>query len=109
MLNLEPCFAHVEMGSSAQQAVTVPIASEPPQVEGTGELGGPPCKVYMDTSTFSSLFFPHQHCYYPFCPLYPSCSVIYYFLQVAGWPSRNSRTGGRVGRSLLYQQLLQLI
>jgi hypothetical protein len=63
MLRLEPCYSHVEMGSSSHQAVVVLIASKPMQVEGTGDLGGPPCKGYTDTSNLSSMFFPHQHCY----------------------------------------------
>jgi hypothetical protein len=77
MMRLEPCFSHVEMGSSAQQVVFALISFGPLQVEGTGELDGPSCKGYMDTWTFSSLFFPYQHCYYPFCPIYPSCFVVF--------------------------------
>jgi hypothetical protein len=37
---LESNFSHEEMGLLTQQVVATPITSGPPQVEGTGELGG---------------------------------------------------------------------
>jgi hypothetical protein len=78
------------MGSLTQQVVAAPITSGPPQVEGTGESGGLLCKGYTDTSTFSSLCFPHQHCCWVSYPPYPSCFIVFSFRQAAGWPSGSS-------------------
>jgi hypothetical protein len=76
---LESYFSHVEMGSLTQQVVVAPITYGPLQVEGTGESGGPPCKGYTDTSTFSSLCFPRQHCCWVSYPPYPSCFIVFSF------------------------------
>jgi hypothetical protein len=81
---LELNFSHEEMGSLTLQVVVVPITFGPPRVEGTGESGGLPCKGYMDTSTFFSLCFPRQHCWWVSYPPYPSF-IVSSFRQPVGW------------------------
>jgi hypothetical protein len=68
----------------------VPITSGPSQVEGIGELGGPSCKGYTDTLTFSSLCFLRQHFFWVSYPPYPSCFIVFSSLQATGWPSGSS-------------------
>jgi hypothetical protein len=55
---IELNFSHEEMGSLTQKSIVASVMFGPPQVEGTGELGGLPCKGYMDTSTLFFVCFP---------------------------------------------------
>jgi hypothetical protein len=89
---LESYFSHAEMGSLTQQFVVAPITFGPPQVKGTGESDGPPCKGYTDTSNSSSLCFPHHHFCWVSYPPYPSCFIVSSSFQDVGWPSDLSTT-----------------
>jgi hypothetical protein len=82
----EPYFSLVEKGLSTQQVVVVLVASGLLRVEGIDESGGVPCKDYTDTLTSSSQFFPRQHCWKHFYPLYPSYFFVSSFPRSIAWP-----------------------
>jgi hypothetical protein len=63
----------------------VKITFGPLRVEGTGELGGLPCRDCTDTLTSFSLCFLHHHYWWVSYPLYPSF-VVFSSLWPTGWP-----------------------